>query len=145
MKNGLNRLIGIILGIVFVIPCCLFLYFSFISFPSTETIAKHYLDAIINEDIETAIKLGRSNEDCQDSLRESVLRDSDQFGGAEVRNVAIEVRGNMGSDDELQCAEVKFEYRKRNQTEWQYGEMILVTDHEVPGFRYLCGNALSGR
>ena len=129
-----------------VLSCCAFLYFSLISYPSTKTIANRYLQAIIGEDYETALELGRSREYCQDELRESILMDIEEFGGSEVRDVTIEVYGNTGSDDELQFAEIRFAYRHPNQEDWQAAEMNLATDHEVPGFRYLlCGNMRRGQ
>ncbi|MCP4368053.1 MAG: hypothetical protein GY797_08105 [Deltaproteobacteria bacterium] len=145
MKNSSKRLIGSSLSLIIIIPCCACLYFSFISYPPTKTIANRYLDAIIREDFEAAFELGRSKEYCRDTLRESILKDIEKFGGAEVRAVAIEVQGNTGSDDELQFAEIRFAYRDPNQEDWQRAEMRLGTDHEVPGFRYTCGNMLSGR
>jgi hypothetical protein len=89
--------------------------------------------------------LARSDEECQQLLHKTALQDIDQFGGAEIRNTAIEVRHNTGSDNGMQFAVVEFEYRKSGNPNWENGEMMLVTDHETPGFRYLCGNALRNK
>jgi hypothetical protein len=145
MKNNSKRLIGGSLTLIIIVPCCVLLYFSFISYPSTKTIANRYLQAIVREDSESALELGRSREYCQDELRASISTDIEEFGGSELRDVTIEVHGNTGSDDELQFAEIRFAYRHPNQEEWQTAEMKLGTDHDVPGLRYLlCGNMLSG-
>jgi hypothetical protein len=145
MKNNSKKLIGGSLILIIVLPCCALLYFSFISYPSTKTIANRYLQAIISEDFEAALELGRSREYCQDELRASISMDIEEFGGTDIRDVTIEVHGNTGSDDELQFAEIRFAYPQPNREEWQTAEMKLGTDHDVPGLRYLlCGNMLSG-
>jgi hypothetical protein len=146
MKNNSKKLIGISLILIILLPCCTLLYESFISYPSTKTIANRYLKAIISEDFEAAFELGRSREDCQDERRESILMDIEKFGGAEVRAVDIKWHGNTGSDNGLQFADITFDYRHPNQEEWKRAEMRLTTDHEVPGLRYLkCGNMFSGQ
>ena len=144
MKNSSKKLIGVGLTLI-VLSCCAFLSFSIISYPSTKTIANRYLQAIIGEDFESALELGRSREYCQDELRDSISMDIEEFGGSEVRDVEIEVHGNTGSDDEMQFAKIEFAYRLPNQEEWHAAEIKLATDHEVPGLRYLlCGNMLRG-
>jgi hypothetical protein len=123
----------------------LLIYFSPNSYPSTRTIANRYLRAVINEDFEAALELGRSKEYCQGKLRDSILMDIEKFGDSEIRDVEINVYGNRGSDDGLQFAEIRFMYRRPNQEEWQTAEMQLSTYHKAPGMRYLlCGNRLSG-
>jgi hypothetical protein len=142
-NNSMKLVVAGVLSLIMALSWCVFLYFSFISYPSTKTIANRYLKAIVSEDFEAAFELGRSREYCQDKLRKSILMDIEKFGGAEVRDIKIEAHGNTGSDDELQFAEVRFFYRHPNQEEWQAAEMRLGTDHEVPGLRYLlCGNML---
>jgi hypothetical protein len=144
MKNSSKKLIGVGLTLT-VLSCCAFLSFSIISYPSTKTIANRYLQAIISEDFESALALGRSRAYCQDELRDSISMDIEEFGGSEVRDVEIEVHGNTGSDDEMQFAEIQFAYRLPNQEEWHAAEINLATDHEVPGLRYLlCGNMFRG-
>ncbi len=120
--------------------CCSFLYFSFISFPSTEAIARSYLNAVVNKDMQTALRWTQESSGCQGRARESALEDIAQYGGSDTQNVTIDVQYNTGSDDEMQFAHVRFEYRKRDEIEWQSGEMTIFTDHDVPGFRYTCGN-----
>ena len=146
MKSNSKLLIGGGLSLVILLSCCTFLFLSFISYPSTKTIANRYLKAIISEDFEAAFELGRSREYCQDNLRESILMDIEKFGGSEVRDIEIEVHGNTGSDDEMQFADIRFAYRHPNHKEWQVAEMKLATDHEVPGLRYLlCGTMFRGQ
>ncbi len=140
MDNRAKRSIG--LGAVLAIisaSCGLFLYLSFVSFPPTDAIAQNYLDAIIRKDIEAVLRLGSSNPLCQNNLKNTALSDIDQFGGAVVRGVLISVHGPSGSRDEIQWASIEFEYHKSDQAEWKHGEMIISTDHEVPGLRYTCG------
>jgi hypothetical protein len=146
MKNITKKLIGIIIGLVIIVSSCIFLYFCFISFPSTKSIARQYLDAIISEDFEAAFELGRSRLYCQDTLRDSISMDIEKYGGAEVTGIEIEIIGHSGgSDNQLQFADISFNYLHTNQDEWQKAEMRLGTDHDVPGFRYLlCGNSLNG-
>src|SRR5512132_3035676 len=114
MKNNSKLLIGGGLSLVIYLSCCSFLYLSFISYPSTKTIANRYLKAIISEDFEAAFELGRSREYCQDNLREGILKDIEKFGGSEIRDVEIEVHGNTGSDDEMQFADIRLAYRDPN-------------------------------
>ena len=145
MKNSSKKLIGGGLTLI-ILSCCALFYFSIISYPATRTIADDYLHAIISENFEAALELGRSRESCQDELRSNISMDIEEFGGSEVRDVEIEVHGNTGSDDERQFAEIKFSYRHPDQEEWQVAEMRLATDHDVPGLRYLlCGNTLRDR
>ena len=123
--------------------CCSFLYFSFISFPSTEAIARSYLNAVVNQDAETALKWTQASSGCQGLAEESALEDIAQYGGCAIRGVTVDIQPNlMGSDDEMQYAHVRFEYRRSDDAEWQRGEMRIFTDHDVPGLRYTCGNML---
>ncbi len=85
------------------------------------------------------------DKDCQQAARERAQKDIDQFGNSEVRNIAVEVGYGSGSDDQFQYARVTFEYRKRSETNWQDGQIQILTDHAVPGFRYTCGNVFNGR
>jgi hypothetical protein len=133
----------IILVIIISGSCCCFLYFSFISFPSTEAIARSYLNAVVNQDAETALEWTQASSGCQGLAEESVLEDIAQYGGCDIRDVTIDVQSNLtGSDDEMQFAHVRFEYRRSDDIEWQRGEMRIFTDHDVPGLRYTCGNML---
>ena len=120
--------------------CCLLFYFCIISYPSTESIARDYLDAVINNDLDKAMRWTQATSRCQDLAMESALKDIDQFGNSEIKNFTIDIRYNtMGSDDEMQFAYLYFDYRKHDDTEWQSAEMEVFTDHEVPGIRYRCG------
>jgi hypothetical protein len=141
LQGDLRRVVAVILIIVYG-GCCSFLYFSFISFPSTEAIARNYLYGVINGDLGRAMSW--TNPACRDEARHNALNDIDKYGFSEVRKVAVDVEDNLtGSDEEIQFASVKFEYRKRSETEWQQGEMVIITDHNVPGLRYTCGNLRS--
>jgi hypothetical protein len=82
---------------------------------------------------------------CQQTARERALADIEEFGNAEVKNIAVEVGIGNGSDDQFQYARVAFEYRKRNEIDWQDGQIRILTDHAVPGFRYTCGNVFNRR
>ncbi len=140
MDNRAKRSIG--LGIVLAIiavSCGLFLYLSFFSFPTTDVIAQNYLDAIIHKDIEAVLRLGSSDPLCQNNLKNTALSDIDQFGGIVVRKISVSIDGPSGSREEIQWARIEFEYQEIGQTEWKHGEMIISTDHEVPGLRYTCG------
>jgi hypothetical protein len=117
-------------------------FWSCISFPSSETLARRYLKAVINEDLEAAAGLVGSGEGCGcgASLRDDAWKDIAIYGGTEVRNVRIEVHFNTGSDESLEFAIVEFEYCRPGQSVWHRGEMRLMTDHKTLGFRYLCSN-----
>ncbi|MCP4359259.1 MAG: hypothetical protein GY796_14700 [Chloroflexi bacterium] len=143
VNRRLDKLIGFIILLSVFGSCCLFVYFSFVSYPSSKTIANRYLNAIINEDFGAAIDLAQYNAYCQIALHRDAILDIEKYGGAEIQNVVIEMQHNTGSDDQLQFARVTFEYRHPDNPQLQQGEMLLVTDHDVPGFRYLCGNTRS--
>jgi hypothetical protein len=141
-RKGWYWLAGVIGGMVSILLCCGATAFvlGLVSFPPTETLASRYLHAVINGDVEAATGLAGSEVGCRRILQEDIRMDIAQFGGAEIQNVTIEVLGGGGSDDEIEVAIVRFEYREPSQSEWQRGEMCLLTDHAVPGFRYICGN-----
>lgn len=134
-KKPINILLIVIIG-----GCCFLFYLSFISYPSTETIARNYLDAVTNKDLDKAMRWTQVASRCQDTARESALRNISQYGDSEIKNLTVDIRYNtMGSDDEMQFAYLNFEYQKRGDAEWQHAEMVVFTDHEVPGLRYMCG------
>ena len=81
---------------------------------------------------------------CTNYVREDIQKDIQKYGGAEIRNLTIEVAYNTGSDEGLQFALLDFEYRLPNQPEWQHGEMHIMTDHSAFSFRYLCRNIMAG-
>jgi hypothetical protein len=95
---------------------------------------------VLYENLEAAVALAGSEAVCQRAVWRHAETDIAQFGGAEVRDVTIGILFNTGSDDEIQFAIVEFEFRKPGQTEWQYGEMRIMTDYFVPGIRYICGH-----
>jgi hypothetical protein len=114
--------------------------FGFISLPLTRTLASHYLRAVLNGNLEAAVALAGSEAVCQRAVWRHAETDIAQFGGAEVRDVTIGILFNTGSDDEIQFAIVECEFRKPDQTEWQHGEVRIMTDYSVPRIRYICGN-----
>jgi hypothetical protein len=122
--------------------CCGFVGCSLglISYPSTGKLAKRYLNAVKNGDAQAAADLAGSKNGCRQQMYLDARMDIAQFGGAEIRNVNIEVQHGTGSDNQIQFAKVEFEYRRPDRSEWDRGEMRLMTDSDVPGFRYLCGN-----
>jgi len=135
-----RRKLIITLLVVIFSGCCLLFYFSFISYPSTETIARSYLNAVTNKDFDEAMRWTQMTSRCQDTAREDTLKDINLFGDSEITNLKVDIRYNtIGSDDEMQFAYLNFEYRKRGDTEWQDAELVVFTDHEVPGLRYKCG------
>ncbi len=126
--------------LVIVLACGSFLYLTFFSFPSTETIAQKYLDAIIHKDIGAVLRLAIPDDNlCQSNLMYIALRDIAKFGGAEVRGISVTVTGPEGSDEDIQWASIEFQYRETSQTEWENGKMVISTDHSAPGLRYTCG------
>jgi hypothetical protein len=119
--------------------CFLASYLTVASYPSTRAIARNYLDAVIDEDLDRAMRW--TSADCQGEARARALEDLARYGGAEVRDVVIERRYNTGSDPGIEIADVRFEYRKPGASDWQAGKMWIVTDHDFPGWRSHCGNA----
>ncbi len=134
--------ITLVVGIVGLLLCCGFVGCSLglISYPSTGTLAKRYLNAVQKGDTQAATGLAGSDNGCRGQMYLDAKRDIAQFGGAEIRNVNIRVRYGTGNDNQIQFAIVEFEYCKPGQSEWEQGEMSLLADSDVPGFRYLCGN-----
>ena len=128
-------------GLVSIVLCYSITAFAFGMLPPSAIIARRYFDAVIKEDSKSAIDLVGSDWECKNVVEEDVKKDITQFGTAETRNVTIKVYyGGAGSDEGFQTATIEFEYRKSSQSEWQRGEMRLMTDSNMPGFRYLCGN-----
>jgi hypothetical protein len=126
--------------------CCLAFYLTVASYPSTRALARNYLDAVIDEDLERAMRW--TSVDCQGEARARALEDIARYGGVEIRNLVIETRPNSGSDEGIEIADVRFEHRRRGTSIWRVGRMWIVTDHDFPGWRSHCGNssraALSG-
>jgi hypothetical protein len=125
-------------AVVFVAPIT-----TAVSFPSTDSIARQYVAAIIRQDTEAAAKLGATARcPCSDTglLQLDVERDIARFGGVEIRNLVVAVRVSTGSDESPQFALITFEYRIPGTDTWQPGKMHLDTDHEALAPRCLCGN-----
>jgi hypothetical protein len=100
---------------------------------------------VVNKNATIVVFLAGFDSMCRDYTREDIQKDIQEFGGAEIQNLTIEIADNTGSDEGLQSALLEFEYRPPDQPEWQTGEMHVMTDHSAFGFRYLCGNTLSGK
>ena len=106
--------------------------------PSTKALARHYLDAVMQHDVERAVELALAG--CQQCVRQEAQKDVDRFGGAEIRRLTIKVQSGTGSDQEIEFALITFEYRKDGQSTWQPGEMRITTGNDPPGPRHLyCG------
>jgi hypothetical protein len=131
--------VTIVVTVVF-LACGMFLYMSFISYPSTKAIGRRYLDAVVNKNLSAAVNLARSNEKCRQVLMQDAELDIEEFGGDQIRRIAIEMQYNDGSDNEIQFALITFEHKESGQPHWRPSSMRLFTNHDVPGFRYLCGN-----
>ena len=131
-----------VVGIVFFISClwCVARVLS-ISFPSTETLAKNYLKAIIDKNAEAAATTTvASDTGCRTITLADAHKDIDKFGGSDLQDVTVTVVPNIyGSDEGLEFAEVTFKYRRSEEADWQYGEMRLMAD-TYGLVRGLCGN-----
>ena len=103
----------IVCPLIYGIVCCGFAVFAptKMGFPPTETLARRYLDAVIAGDIEAAVALAGSNPYCLTDMRKSATRHIAILRGTEVKNVQIDVQGGRGSDESLEFATIRFEYR----------------------------------
>jgi hypothetical protein len=101
-----------------------------IAFPSTEVLARDYLEAVIDKDAEAAAATSlTSDAGCQTITLEDAHKDIDEFGGTDVQDVTVIVVPNIyGSDDGIEVAEMIFRYRKSGEANWQDGKMRLMTD-----------------
>jgi len=104
--------------IVVIVPICFCCFVAsygafppFLVVPSTRRIAKRYLIAVTSGDVEAAVELAGSDEGCRRVMREMAREDISLYGGADVRKVWIGVGASTGSREELEFANVKFEYR----------------------------------
>jgi hypothetical protein len=111
---------------------------GFNSYPSNETMARRYLDAVQRQDLERAVELAGPG--CAALVRETAQADIATYGGAEVRDVDIQAQPGTGSDDKIRFVTLTFEYRRAGVTDWQAGRLRILTDYDPPGFRYVtCG------
>ncbi len=140
------RWLASIIGIIAIILLCVISVASVLVlwsglFPSTEMHGQLYLNAIKSGNGRAAASLAFFNGECSNVLEQGAQRDIAKFGSAEIHNVRIGVEASGAGDEEIEYAIIKFEYRKSAQSEWQPGEMKLVTARPAGlGFRYLCGN-----
>ncbi len=141
-RYWLTRLAGVAAAIF---SCILCAGMTFGLIPPTDILARLYLNAAVDKNADIVVFLVGTDTTCTNYVREDIQKDIQKYGGAEIRNLMIEVAYNTGSDEGLQFALLEFEYRQSDQHEWQHGEMRVMTDHSAFGFRYLCGNILAGK
>jgi hypothetical protein len=89
-----------IMSLIVVLFVCIFLCFGFYSFPSTTWITRNYFNAVIAEDMSRALALTTTTDPetghlayCRSSTEAMAKDDIVKYGSAEVRNVAITLRG----------------------------------------------------
>lgn len=95
--------------------------------PSSDQLARDYLDAIIQQDVEKAVALAYPG--CEASVRRDALADIALYGGAEVMEVRILVGSGTGSDDNYQIVQIEFLYRREGMDNWQDGEIRISTTY----------------
>jgi len=143
LRSGIRNIVRIVvIGLVIVAGSCAFLMHLVggLSFPSTERIGQRYLDTVVAEDVEAAVALAQQETRCRQSLEDDALRDMAELSRAEIRNLIVETRYNSGSDDEMQFADMEFEYRKASETEWKQARLSVHTDYApLRSLRYSCG------
>ena len=144
MENE-HRWLSVVRTVILLIPLfgCIFLCFGFFSFPPTEWITRNFFEAVIARQMWRALAFSTSPKypDCI-HYAETAARDYiAQYGGAEVRNISVTVVGGGGSDDSIQLGRVEFEYRKSGESNWNQGEVRVITSFDDFCFRYTCGNA----
>ena len=116
-------------------------YPPFLIYPSTRRIAKRYLTAVTASDVEAAVELAGPDEGCRNAMREMAERDIALFGNADVRKVWIGVGQSQGSREELEFANVQFEYRISADSEWRKGTIRVMTDYQsLFERRYACAD-----
>lgn len=151
-----------LLLVLAVSPClmtcglCVFLSTAMreIAYPTTYTLATRYLYAIANNDNEAIKLLGPEVSSGLGELidiravrvenyDEDVQSDLATWGGVQIRNIRLEVRGGGSDNDRWQWALVDFDYRKVDQAEWLHGTMRIDTDvtrGKVPARRFVLGH-----
>jgi hypothetical protein len=146
-------ILAIVVIIVVTLPICFCCFVAnygafppFLVAPSTRRIARRYLIAVTAGDVEAAVELAGSDKGCRRVMREMAEEDISLLGNADIRKVRIGVGASTGSREELEFADVWFEYRISADGEWQKGKIRLMTDYESwpangwpPGERYACG------
>jgi hypothetical protein len=141
-RTFLVKLVLVLLAIMLISATCLVLFmmhqFGMISYPSSEMLARQYLDAIMRRDLDAAINLAYGSS-CQKYIAEQARRDIEQYGDAEIRSVEISTSPGGGSSETFELVGIQFEYRFSDQsTEWQRGSIGLWSDYNPPGLRHLC-------
>lgn len=125
MKKWLRRLAKLVGAVILlsVVVLGFLLVSMYFSLPTSETLAQWYLGEVVNS---------TENELNTPFLRCSAYyfnHDRNLYGGAETRNVQIEVVPGTGSSDTIRFLTLTFEYRLPGSAEWQAGMInTLSTD-----------------
>ncbi len=104
--------------------------------PSTDTLARQYLEAVVKSDLDAISKLTGD----QDSLliRRDAPRHIAQYGGSEVRNIVVETRPTMNEHDDI--VTITFEYHQPGQADWQVGTVFVIVSPRRLGVRRVCAS-----
>ncbi len=135
----------VLLGFIYMFLCCAVSVFAphMLGIPSTDSLARSYLDAIVHGNVDAAAALANAGDQiCKNLMQQSVQRDIQRLDGAELRNVQIEVQPGEGSSESVEFATISFEFRLSPQMAWEKGELYLTTDHDrnyLGTPRYACG------
>jgi hypothetical protein len=126
--------------LISVCVCCFLGEFLWYSFPPPDFLAKQYLNAVIDGDLNSVLVWSNGRVAwCRDATQTSAMEDIRQFGNSDVRNVQLEVLGQGGSDRTIRVVRIMFEYRKHSEFAWQTGKTQIITTFDDGGFRYICG------
>jgi hypothetical protein len=99
------------------------------AYPRSKTLAHRYLNAIIQADAKAAMRLVVDTDPyVMPCYEQDILLDIIEYGHARVRNLHLELYGPFGSDDSVQTVNLRFQYLKPGQSEWQNGEFSIMTD-----------------
>lgn len=127
-------------GVVFITFCYLGMEFMYGMIPRPATLARQYLQAIVNKDLAAIEQMAGSDPGCRESTKQDAELAIAQYGGAEIRGVSVEVLPQGGSDRGIRAIRITFEYRASPEMPWQSTSIRMITDSNTPGFRYLCGS-----
>ena len=130
----------VLIGIAaLVLACCSCACLNFLfGIPPSALLGHLYFARILANDPVGAGLLGGTG--CHNTMTQDARRDAKQFGGAETRNVTLDVRHGTGSDHYYESVIITFEYRSPSHANWEPGEIGLHSNGDYWGFRSLCGN-----
>jgi hypothetical protein len=123
LKNCL--ILGILIGVVLGVLGAFALRLVARRGPTTQALTQKYLDAVLQQDAEVAVALAETG--CQRQVRQKAQKDIAHFGGAQIRNIAIQITHGTGSEETVEFGWATFDYRQSDQTEWQSGKIEVVT------------------